>query len=105
MPTSFQSPDCAEISPSSTFGLVIEVTEDVEISVFSGTEETTEKPILASLVTRAPQRDDGHANPLMSIHPGPGTDTDTDPISELIPDLETAADSADKATETPHSDS
>ncbi len=98
MPTSFQPTDCAEIIPSSTFGLVIEVSEDVEISVFSGTEEAAEKPILASLVTRAPQPDDGHDNQLLSIHPGP--DTDTGPI----PDLETAADSAENTTKTPPSD-
>ncbi|WP_165035238.1 hypothetical protein [Candidatus Protofrankia californiensis] len=102
MPTSFQPPDCAEIIPSSTFGLVIEVSEDVEISVFSGTEEAAEKPILASLVTRAPQPDDGHDNQLLSIHPGP--DADTDPIPDPIPDLETAADSAENATKTPPSD-
>ncbi|WP_322766172.1 hypothetical protein, partial [Frankia sp. Cr1] len=60
MPTSLRHLDHnQEIIPSSAFGLVIEVSEDVEISVFSAAE-AVERPILASLVTRSPADRDGN---------------------------------------------
>ncbi|WP_322747150.1 MULTISPECIES: hypothetical protein [unclassified Frankia] len=74
MPTSLRHLDHnQEISPSSAFGLVIEVSEDVEISVFSAAE-AVERPILASLVTRSPADRDGNTvgREMLSIRTGGG---------------------------------
>ncbi|WP_131748567.1 hypothetical protein [Frankia sp. Cppng1_Ct_nod] len=73
MPTSFMPLDHNhEIIPSSTFGLVIEVSEDVRISVFTNTEEAAGNLVLASLVTRAPvaEEDYDYDHELLSIRVG-----------------------------------
>ncbi len=58
-----------EITPSSTFGLIIEVSEDVEISVFSAAEAVA-GTALASLVTRTPTNGDTTGQELLSIRTG-----------------------------------
>ncbi|WP_239405519.1 hypothetical protein [Frankia sp. Cj3] len=70
MPTSLRHLDHnREITPSSTFGLIIEVSEDVEISVFSAAEAVA-GTALASLVTSTPTNGGTTSQEVLSIRTG-----------------------------------
>ncbi len=100
MSSSFPFPSHTEISSSSAFGLVIEISDAVEISVFRGTEEIPGKTPPVWPDTRAGRWEEDHGDQPVSTRPGPGDAVRADSGTAV----DTAPDSAADATRTTHRD-